>query len=155
MFRRHILGREPMDFSGLLAHAGLLLRPARADRAWLGTTTLNYTAQGITLTGPALRGSPLYRAGIDRGDRLVKAGRRELKTQRDLRDLLDSAKPGERVTLTVEGRTGRREVEIEWAPAPDLEIVRYEDAGRTPAPEERAFREAWLASKLPTMGSGN
>jgi hypothetical protein len=49
--------------------------------------------------------------------------------------------------LTVETRTGRRQVEITWAQAPDVEIVSFEQAGRQLTPEITAFRDAWLGSK--------
>ena len=49
--------------------------------------------------------------------------------------------------MTVEARTGKKQVEITWAQAPDVEIVSFEKAGRQVTPEITAFREAWLGSK--------
>jgi hypothetical protein len=49
--------------------------------------------------------------------------------------------------LTVEGRSGKKRIEITWAQAPDVEIVSFEKAGRPVTPEITAFRDAWLGSK--------
>jgi predicted metalloprotease with PDZ domain len=147
VFRRHITGTEPMDFAALLARAGLALRPRQPGRVWLGQTGVNASDRGVLLTGAVLRDSPLYRAGVDRGDRLIKLGRRELKSQRDLDRALEDGRPGERVALLVESRAGRREVELEWQEAPGLEVVTYEKVPLPVTGEIRAFRSAWLESK--------
>jgi len=142
MFQHHIEGLEPMEYSSLLAGAGFVLQPASLRKAWIGTPQMNFSDRGIDITGPTLRGSPLYVAGIDRGDRIL-----EFKTRREWDDFAASHKPGDRSTLTVEARTGRKQVEITWAQAPDLEIVSFEQAGRQVTPEITAFRDAWLGSK--------
>jgi len=131
-----------MDYSALLAHAGFALQLAAPGRAWIGTPQMRFSDRGIDVTGPTLRGSPLYAAGIDQGDRIL-----EFKTRREWDDLAASHKPGDRSTLTVEARTGRKQVEITWAQAPDVEIVSFEQAGRQVTPEITAFRDAWLGSK--------
>jgi predicted metalloprotease with PDZ domain len=147
MFQRHIDGLEPMEYGALLARAGFVLQAASPGKAWIGTPPMSFSDRGIDITGPTLRASPLYIAGIDRGDRIVEGDGKALKTRRDLDDLAASHKPGDRSTLTVEARTGRKQAEITWAQAPDVEIVSFEKAGRQVTPEMTAFREAWLSSK--------
>ena len=142
MFQRHIEGLEPMEYAALLAHAGFVLQPASAGKAWIGTPQMSFSDRGIDVTGSTLRGSPLYLAGIDRGDRIL-----EFKTRREWDDLAASHKPGDSSTLTVETRTGRKKIEITWAQAPDVEIVSFEQAGRQVTPEITGFRDAWLGSK--------
>jgi len=142
MFERHIEGLEPMEYGTLLAHAGFVLQPASPGKAWIGSPQMNFSDRGIDITGSTLRGSPLYLAGIDRGDRIL-----EFKTRREWDDFAASHKPGDRSTLTVEARTGKKKVEITWTQAPDVEIVSFEHTGRPVTPEITAFREAWLGSK--------
>ncbi|MGH9648103.1 MAG: M61 family metallopeptidase, partial [Bryobacteraceae bacterium] len=100
MFQRHIEGKEPMEYGALLANAGFLLQPASPARAWIGNPIMSFSDRGIDITGPTLSGSPLYLAGIDRGDRIL-----EFKTRREWDDLVASHKPGDRSILAVEGRT--------------------------------------------------
>jgi len=147
IFQRHIDGLEPMEYAALLAPAGLVLQSAAAGKAWIGTPPMSFSERGIDINGSTLRGSPLYIAGIDRGDRIVEADGKILKTRQDFNDLVASHRPGDRGTLTVEARTGRKQVDIVWAQSPDVEIVSFEKAGRQVTPEIAAFREAWLGSK--------
>lgn len=147
MFQRHIDGLEPMEYAALLAHAGFVLQPATPGKAWIGNSPVSFSDRGVDLTGPTLRGSPLYIAGIDRGDRVAEVDGKSVKTRQELNDLAASHKPGDHSTLTVEGRAGKRQVQIIWAQAPDVEIVSFEKAGRPVTPEITAFREAWLGSK--------
>ncbi len=84
MFRRHIDGLEPMDYAALLANAGFLLRPASPGTAWVGTSPMNFSDGGIDVMGSTLRGSPLYTAGIDQGDRIVQIDGKSVKTRTGL-----------------------------------------------------------------------
>ena len=136
-----------MEYASLLAHAGFVLQPEMPVKAWIGNPQMSFSDRGADVTGPTLRGSPLYIAGIDRGDRIVQIDSKNLKTRRDWDDLAGSLKPGDRSTLTVEGRSGRKQVQITWAPNPDVWITSFEKAGRPVTPEIMAFRDAWLGSK--------
>jgi len=147
MFQRHIEGLEPMEYGTLLASAGFVLQAAAPAKAWIGTPAMNFSDRGIEVTGPTLRGSPLYLAGIDRGDRILEVDGKSLKTRQNLDDLVASHKPGDLSTLTVEARAGRKQVEIIWTQPPDVEIVSFEQAGRRVTPEITRFSDAWLGSK--------
>ncbi len=150
IFRRHIHGKEPMDYAGLLANAGLLLEKggARARaRVWLGAQGAAFSSRGMTLTGPTLRGSPLYDAGLDRGDRIVEWDGRAPKTAAKLEAILARHKPGDKIRVRAETRAGRKDVDVVLGAPPDLRIVTYESAGRPMTREMAAFREAWLSSK--------
>jgi len=155
IFERHIAGLEPMEYAALLPRAGLVLQPAAPGKAWLGTPPMNFSDRGIDIFGPTQRGTPFYTAGIDRGDRIIEADGKALKTRQDWSELTAAHTPGDVSTLTVEGRTGKRQVRVSWAQAPDVQIVSFEKAGRQLTPEIAAFREAWLGSKalrpLPKM----
>jgi len=147
IFRRHIEGLEPMEYAALLARAGFALQPKEPGKAWIGTPAMSFSDRGIDVAGGTLRGSPLYIAGIDRGDRIIEADGKNLKTRRDWDDLGASHKPGERSTFIVETRAGMKELAITWAQAPDVEIVPFEKAGRELTPEMITLRDAWLGSK--------
>jgi len=148
IFRRHIYGKEPMDYEALLAHAGFLLEPRTgANRVWTGVQFGTWSDQGMALSTPTLRGSPMYDAGLDRGDRIVEWDGRSPKTQAELDAILARHKPGDKIHLRAETRSGRKEVDIVLAEAPGFQITLYELAGRQLTPEMAQFREAWLSSK--------
>ena len=147
IFRRHIYGKEPMEYAALLARAGMLLKKSRAGKAWLGVNQLDFAANGVEIAGSTFHDSPLFAAGLDRGDRVTEWDGKALKSRQDLDDWLASRKPGTVVHLQVDGRAGKRQVDITLDEAPGVQIVPYEQAGRELTPEMAAFRQAWLGSK--------
>ena len=147
IFKRHIYGMEPMDYEALLAHAGLLLRKPVNGGVWTGVQFLGVSDRGAEITGATLRGSPLFNAGLDRGDRILDWDGKTPKTMQELSALLDTHKPGDHMKLRVETRSGRKEVDLELAAAPGDDLVPYEVAGRQLTPEMKALRDSWLASR--------
>jgi predicted metalloprotease with PDZ domain len=150
IFANHVYGKEPMDYEKLLARAGILLRKASTPKVWTGVDGvqgLTFSDRGAGIAAATLRGSPLYNAGLDRGDRIVEWDGKAIRTQQELNTLLDAHSPGDRIKLAVETRAGKKEVELELAGPSGFEMVPYEMAGQEPTPEMKAFREAWLSSK--------
>lgn len=149
IFRRHIYGKEPMDYEALLARAGLLLqkRTGAAGRNYLGAQGTLWSDRGMEITGATLNGSPLYNAGIDRGDVITDWDRSAPRTQRDLDAALEKHKAGDKIHLKLDSRGGKKEVDLTLADSPALQLVPYELADKELTPEMKTFREAWLSSK--------
>jgi predicted metalloprotease with PDZ domain len=146
-FRTHITGHELPKYEELLAPAGLLVHRARPGQPTLGFVDLTFTLQGATVNGSTLVGSPLYLAGIDREDVLLKLDGKPLKDQKEFSKLLGKHKPGDVVPVEVRGRAGVRTVQVTLAEVPALEVVLNEQAKLPVTPEQLAFRAAWLGSK--------
>ncbi|MBV9937023.1 MAG: M61 family metallopeptidase, partial [Acidobacteriaceae bacterium] len=157
IFERHITGKEPMNYETLLLPAGLLLRHAHVGQAWWGPSEMNVTDKGAEITGETLRDTPLYQAGLEKGDLLKELDGKEIKAGTDMDALLRKHKPGDRVKLKVRTRAGERQGEVVLGEDPQLELVTFEQAGRAVTPDIAAFRKAWLGSKalhpLPQMES--
>jgi predicted metalloprotease with PDZ domain len=156
IFRRHIYGKEPMNYEELLARAGFVLeKTTGGPKLYLGISGSNWTDKGVELTSPTLRDSPMYAVGLDRGDRITDWDGKVLTTQGDLDKLLQQHKAGDKIHVKVEGRTGKRETDLILAEPPALQMTPYELAGRELRPEMAKFRETWLSSKathpLPTL----
>jgi predicted metalloprotease with PDZ domain len=148
IFRRYIYGKEPMNYERLLSRAGFVLnKRTGGPKLYLGMSGSNWTDKGVEITSPTLRDSPLYAAGLDRGDRIIDWDGKVLTTQAQLDTLLQQHKAGDKVHLKVEGRTGKRETDVILAETPALQITPYELAGRELTPEMAQFRDAWLSSK--------
>ncbi len=146
-FEHHIRGKEPVDFGPLLAQAGLVLRKEHPDTVWLGASNLNFVGDGVELAGNTLRGSPLYEAGLDIGDRILRWDGKALKNSVDLNSWLAKHKPGDHVRLQAQRRDGERTVEAMLTEDPALEVVTYERAGQAVTAQIGEFRKAWLSSK--------
>ena len=146
-FRRYVEGREAADYAALLAPAGFLVRRQDAGRAWLGSAPLRF-GSGATVLAPTLVGTPLYAAGIDRGDRIVSLDGRALTSEAVLAAVLAARRPGQEIAVEYETRGGlRRTGRVTLAEDPALEVVTYEEAGMPVTAAMRAFREGWLGSK--------
>jgi predicted metalloprotease with PDZ domain len=147
IFRKYIYGQEPIDYATLLGHAGLLLRKPPTSKVWLGAPRIGFSEKGVELTGVTLRGAPLYEAGLDRGDQVLLWDGKAITNEHDLNEWLGLRRPGDRVKLSVQSRSGVREVVLVLAERPGFEIVPYERAGKQVTQEMAEFRENWLGSK--------
>jgi predicted metalloprotease with PDZ domain len=146
-FRRYVRGSDAPDFAVLLAQAGVLLRPAHPGAAWLGDVRLRVDSAGVEVMQGTDIGSPLYVAGVDRGDRITRLDGQPLSSSSAWDTILATHKPGDVVVIEFEQRGQARQARVTVAADPQLEAVTFESVGQTPTTAEKAFREAWLGSK--------
>jgi predicted metalloprotease with PDZ domain len=147
MFQHHIYGKEPLDYAALLAPAGLKLQKANAGKAWLGEERLASGESAIEIAGNTLTGSPLYNAGLERGDQISKCDSQTVTNTTELRSCIEKYSPGQTVKLNVRTRTGSKIARVTLAEDPSLEIVMFEHSGLPLTPEQKTFRDLWLKSK--------
>ncbi len=147
VFRRFIYGTEPMDYATLAGPAGLVLRKQKSGEAWMGAQKFNVSESGAEIATNTRRGTPLYDAGLDKGDRILRWDGKVLKSAGDVETWLAKHKPGDRVHLKVNRRAGEGDVQVVLEEDPALELVTNEQAGRRVTPEMASFRSAWLSSK--------
>jgi predicted metalloprotease with PDZ domain len=146
-FEHHVTGKEPIDYAGAVAPAGLVLRKAHKGQAWWGKEQISFSAEGGEINSETAQGSPLYRASLERGDRMLSVNGNALTATTTADDLLSRQKPGDTLKLHVRTRAGERDTQVTLMEDPQLELVTFEDAGQAITPEIKAFREAWLGSK--------
>ncbi len=146
-FDQHIYGKAPLDYSAALACAGLFLRKQHPGSVWLGVRNLQVSNSGSEIATNTLRGSPLYNAGLDIGDRIERWDGKQFRNSKDLDAWLARHKPGDQVSLEAVTRAGRKTVAVTLAENPALEIVTFEQAGKPVTPAIAAFRQSWLSSK--------
>lgn len=154
VFRDHIYGKAPLDYSALLGKAGMLLRPIHAGRVWLGAQ-LDIGEGGARIATETLRDSPLYKAGLDKGDEILDFDGQPVRSELEMDQWLARHKPGDLVQVKADTRAGRKSVGMILTQDPEMEIVTFEKAGQAVTPEINAFRAGWLGSKtlhpLPTI----
>ena len=154
-WKRYVAGHELPDYPALLADAGLLVRKAQPGAPWIGEPggprpgSANANEAPVTLASSTLVGSPLYEAGLDRGDRILALDGRAVATDAEFRAAVEQHKPGDRLTLTYEGRAGRRDATVTVAENPAVQVVTFEDAGMHPTDAQLAFRARWLGTRQP------
>ena len=138
-----------MDYGALLANAGFLLRKSQAGRPWLGAVLQTAEdSSGVAINGyPAATGS-LYAAGMDRGDVIVSLDGQPTRTGDALAARMAERRAGDVATVEFVQRGERKTARVTLVENPALEAVPYESAGMQVTPRMRAFREAWLASRV-------
>ncbi len=143
-FARTIQGSDLPDFGPLLAQAGIVIRPANATAAWAGSVRLEVTGTTATIAAALAPGTPLYEAGLDRGDQILKLGKTAIANQADWTAALAAAKPGDAVEVTFKQRGVERTATVNLVADPAFKLVRVEADGGEATPEQLAFRQAWL-----------
>jgi len=145
-FTRFVHGREIPDFDALLARAGFTIRPPRPGAAFLGLVNLDYRDDGAHVVANTRIGSPLYQAGIARGDVITRIGTVPLHDDAAWQRIKDGLHPGDSVVVAFTSRDGPHTATMRVVDDPRIEVVTYEEAGRTPTPAMLALREAWLSA---------
>ena len=140
-FTRYVRGREAPDYPGLLVVGGIELGAARPAAAWLGQLAVSFDEGAAVLRGTPLLESPLYDAGVDRGDRIVSVGGVPLSGRAALEGVLSNASPGDRVEIRYESRGESFTVTVALAADPSL-AGRWLPDGEVSA-AQAAFRGAW------------
>jgi predicted metalloprotease with PDZ domain len=143
-FDFYVRGRLVPDFDELLAPAGMTTRQRNPNVAWIGSLDVQSTGEGALVASYPLMGTPLYEAGLTRGDRIVSINGRDVLSEADLREVLSELEPGDEVTLRFHSRGTEQESVVEAASDPAIEVVLFEEVGRPVSPAVTAFRRDWL-----------
>ncbi len=151
-WKRYVAGHELPEYPRLLENAGILVRKSQAGAAWIGdyqfrSMVPNQEVAPLTINSAVLIGSPLYDAGLERGDRIMTLDGKEMATETEFRAAIAAHKPGDRVTIGYDGRAGRRDASVTIAENPTLQVLTFEDAGLNPTDLQLAFRAKWLSTR--------
>jgi predicted metalloprotease with PDZ domain len=157
-FNKYIYGIEKNNYQELLAKAGLLLRKSAPGKGWAGALsyTRNRGRSGEARTAAdeglpvqiSIIGTPVYKAGLDVGDIILKADGKEVKDMQAFTDIVAAKNPGDKVVVNYKNRTGEHEATITLEESPNLEVVTFEKAGKTLTKEQTDFRNNWLSTKV-------
>lgn len=142
-FTRFVHGSDAPDYTRLLAPAGIVVRKRNAG-AWTG---LQMDRQDQTKVGSLVAfGTPAFAAGLEEGDAITSIGGQAFTT---LQAALKDRQPGEQVAIEFRRPSGEVvKSTITLAESPALQAATIESTGGTLTPAQKAFREAWLGSKV-------
>lgn len=146
-FSQYIYGSQKADYAKLLAPAGYVLKKAQPNTAWFGNVRIIEKKGKTVISSPAIKGTPLYSAGLDTGDAIVKMDETNISNNQAIDDFLITKKPGEQLNITYEREGKNFSTVLKLSNNPNMEVVPFEKAGLTITPEIEAFRKSWLGSK--------
>jgi predicted metalloprotease with PDZ domain len=145
-FNKHIYGSEKADYKSLLAKAGYLLQRTNPNTAWIGDEKLTEKEGKIVIASAAIKGSPIYLAGLELGDQILKIEDRDYAGIAVLPAIL-KAPLGASVKITFERDQKEMETKLTFLSNPNVEVISFEEAGQPITPAIIAFRKSWLNSK--------
>lgn len=143
-FQKYVYGHADIDFKTLLKNAGMEIRPAKPKEASLGYAPLAFANNRATMQTGSLLGSPLYNAGVENEDVLLKLDGKKLASAKALQEILKKHKPGDTVSLEFEQRSQAKKVTVTLIENPALEVVSVEKSGQTLSESAKKLRENWL-----------
>jgi predicted metalloprotease with PDZ domain len=142
-FRRHVLGTEPLPYRQLLAAAGYDLR-ARETPPTLGQVRLQSQQGRMVVAGNTTASSPVYKAGLGRGDTVISLNGTAIAQAGDWERVLSALTPGTEVDLVFESRGEKKTARVTVEKNDRLDVVPLPE--RTP--QQETLRAGWLASKV-------
>ncbi len=143
-FERHVQGKELPDMLELLSRAGINLQPSDPEKASLGLARWQEEEGKLVLGSYAFKGSPLYEAGVEKGDVLLQVDGQPLQSRAQLDSLLATKKPGEQLQLHINRYNKKREVSVLLSALPGHRTTLQEK----PSKKANRVRSAWLGSKV-------
>jgi predicted metalloprotease with PDZ domain len=145
-FARYIEGREVVDYASLLAQAGFQLRKARPGKVWLDAQ-LREQGGALTVGAPTLLTGPLYKAGLDRGDKILSFDGQAVAKPSDVQAILEKHKPGDTISVEFEQRGVKRTTQLTCTEDPQIEVVAFEKLNQELTEAMKKLRAQWLGSR--------
>lgn len=148
-FNRYIHKGQQVDLKPLLAKAGFELQKAHPGQAVISYegAKIDYQDGKAVISSNTQVGSPLYNAGLDKGDVILFLDGTAINNARDMQRLLATHNPGDELSIRYTSLGEEYQATIILAENPQLEVQTYEQAGKELTDEMKAFREDWLGSK--------
>jgi predicted metalloprotease with PDZ domain len=145
-FARYIKGQELPDFVALLDNAGLTYRLANEGAASAGPVSFEFDGKAAIIQQNTIIATPLYLAGLDRGDQVLAIDRLKINSQAQWDAALERYEPGDVATIHFIQREVERSAELTFAEDNTMELVTYESDERKLSRSRKAFRAGWLGA---------
>jgi predicted metalloprotease with PDZ domain len=146
-FNQHIYGQVKPDYAPLLNKAGLKIIKANEGEAFLGKVKFYFNGEAAIISKPITFGSPLYKAGIERGDQIIKVGRRDIHNESKWNSALEQFKPGERTIIEYIQRGKKLSTNITFIENPKLKVKRIFDDELND--DQKEFLLKWVGEDTP------
>ena len=95
-----------------------------------------------------MRTGPLYKAGLDRGDKILTFDGQAVSKPSDIQAIVDKHKAGDTITIEAEQRGVKKTVQLTFTEDPAVEVVSFESLNKEVTAEMKKLRAEWLGSQL-------
>jgi predicted metalloprotease with PDZ domain len=138
-FNKYIFDSQMPDYESLFASVGVNFGKANPGKAVLGTNIRIEDGVGL-LRSNAIKGSPIYEAGIESTDEIISVAGTKLSSISDVEEILRDYEPGEEVEITYRRWNEEKMVRVTLAEDPSFKTEINSGADGT----QREKRSAWL-----------
>jgi predicted metalloprotease with PDZ domain len=145
-FSKYIFGSEKADFKSLLSKAGYELQRVNNGKSWIGDERLIPKDGKLIISSAAIIGSPIYLAGLESGDAILKINDKIMDSSSALQEI-SNAPLGSTFSITYERNGEVLTSKITTLSDPNLQVVSFEEVGKTIDTSIIEFRKSWLNSK--------
>ncbi len=146
-FARYIAGREVVDYESLLAKVGYQMRQARPGKIWLDAIVREQSG-ALVVAAPTNWLGALYKAGLDRGDKILTLDGQAVKMVAEVQAVLEKHKPGDTVAIEFEQRGVKKSAPVTFLEDPQIEVVAFEAINQEVTDEMKKLRAQWLGSRV-------
>lgn len=143
-FDKYIHKSGMPDYATLLGSVGILLEQ-KGDRPYFGSSVSHGGSGGPpALTSYPRRGSPAYRAGLDRGDVLSSINGSPVPSDEKFEEYLARFKTSDLLKIEFIRHGQKKSTELQLQPSLDYGLLLMEDTGQKPSQAMLKARKAWL-----------
>ncbi|MFP6572242.1 MAG: PDZ domain-containing protein [Vicinamibacterales bacterium] len=142
-FSRYIDGRSIVAYEALLRSAGIAIQQINPADATLGASVFDDSLRVVRMTR---YGSPLYEAGINKGDVITSVDGKRVVSPSDIERQMQDKRPGDRLLIEFRRDGTLRQTTVEAIADQRIRLVALETMGMPVSVAQRAFRESWLGS---------
>ncbi len=141
-FKQYVFGFESINYNDLLAKAGLKLNSYQPAKGWVDYADWKAGNRGVLLNSSTTKGSPLYVAGIDKGDEILSINGKVVKQPEELEAILAQQSPGAKLSVQFLHQSETITADLTVGTNPSRLI---ESATSNTATE--SFKASWIGAK--------
>jgi len=142
-FAAYVYGLDRPSLQPLFSPMGIVLENANSGKASIGAIGLKVENGRAEVTNTIQKGTPVYEAGLEMGDVITSFDGKQLTSMDQLKEILDSKKPGDIIPITFNSRGIETSTSIKAIEGNNLTLRMNSDASA----EEREKRAAWIGER--------
>lgn len=145
-FEKHVFQSNLPDYEKMLATVGISYARPSTPASYLGAN-LEKQDTAFVIVNYTKIGGPSYKAGLERGDRIVTINGQKFSSVEELTAFVNRQTPGSRLKIEFRRHGVSRSAELVTEADPSRKTALFEDAGKAVDNVTRTRREAWLRRK--------
>jgi len=146
-FKKYVYGHESYDYAPFLQKAGMFLKKESEGKAWLGNIRYKEKSE-LVIAANTTFGTPLYLAGVDIDDQILKLDGKAVKSESEIKTILEGHKPGDEIVVEFLHRKDVIMGMVKLTENPRLTVILNEKADLPVSEAALVLRKRWLESKI-------